>query len=192
MYGSLNRRMFKDFLTMFMQQQSGRIWVSPSSSYGIVSSIPEERRLQEESPIQLRKAVKNSVEIEGMKKAHVSPVCLRSQLCCNLLSPLTPINELTEPTGHDLDRFDPIRHDLNRLELGVLLQIRDAVALVEFLNWMEKEVPKGGVTEMSAAEKLESFRRQQTDFVGLSFATISASGPNAAVIHYKPSRDTDR
>lgn len=57
---------------MFMQQQSGRIWVSPSSSYGIVSSIPEERRLQEESPIQLRKAVKNSIEIEGMKKAHVS------------------------------------------------------------------------------------------------------------------------
>ncbi|XP_018494166.1 xaa-Pro aminopeptidase 1 [Galendromus occidentalis] len=132
--------MFKDFLTMFMQQQSGRIWVSPSSSYGIVSSIPEERRLLEESPIQLRKAVKNPIEIEGMKKAHV----------------------------------------------------RDAVALIEFLDWMEKEVPKGGVTEISAADKLESLRRQQSDYVGLSFATISASGPNAAVIHYKPSRESDR
>lgn len=35
------------------------------------------------------------------------------------------------------------------------------------------------------------FCRAQEDFVGLSFTTISSVGPNAAIIHYKPSLETD-
>lgn len=65
-------RMFKDFMSMFVQQQSGKIWVDSMSSYAVVNSVPEERRVTELSPIQLRKSVKNSVEIECMKRAHVS------------------------------------------------------------------------------------------------------------------------
>lgn len=70
-------------------------------------------------------------------------------------------------------------------------QIQDAVALCEFLHWLEHEVPKGTVTEISAADKAEKFRSQQKDFVSLSFDTISSSGPNGAIIHYKPKPDTD-
>jgi Xaa-Pro aminopeptidase len=32
--------------------------------------------------------------------------------------------------------------------------------------------------------------REQEDFVGLSFDTISASGPNGAIIHYSPEPKT--
>uniref|UniRef100_A0A8D0GIV6 Xaa-Pro aminopeptidase 1 n=1 Tax=Sphenodon punctatus TaxID=8508 RepID=A0A8D0GIV6_SPHPU len=70
--------------------------------------------------------------------------------------------------------------------------IKDAVALCELFNWVEKEVPKGNVTEISAADKAEEFRSQQDDFVDLSFATISSTGPNGAIIHYKPVPETNR
>jgi Xaa-Pro aminopeptidase len=34
--------------------------------------------------------------------------------------------------------------------------------------------------------------REQEDFVGPSFETISSVGPHAAIIHYKPCAETDR
>ncbi|XP_075907440.1 xaa-Pro aminopeptidase 1 isoform X2 [Nelusetta ayraudi] len=70
--------------------------------------------------------------------------------------------------------------------------VKDAVALCELFSWLEKEVPKGTVTEMSAADKAEEFRSQQKDFVGLSFPTISSVGPNGAIIHYRPLPETNR
>lgn len=42
------------------------------------------------------------------------------------------------------------------------------------------------LTEVSASDKLESFRASKELFRGLSFPTISSVGPNAAIIHYKP------
>lgn len=70
--------------------------------------------------------------------------------------------------------------------------VKDAVALCEFFNWLEKEIQKDTVTEITASDKAEEFRSQQEDFVSLSFATISSSGPNAAIIHYKPVTETNR
>ncbi|ESO95131.1 hypothetical protein LOTGIDRAFT_215291 [Lottia gigantea] len=71
-------------------------------------------------------------------------------------------------------------------------QIRDAVALCEYFRWLEKEVKSGNLTEIKAADKLEQFRREQAEFVSLSFDTISSSGSNGAVIHYKPSPESDK
>uniref|UniRef100_A0A4W6DF69 Xaa-Pro aminopeptidase 1 n=1 Tax=Lates calcarifer TaxID=8187 RepID=A0A4W6DF69_LATCA len=65
-----------------------------------------------------------------------------------------------------------------------MAHIKDAVALCELFAWLEKEIPKGNVTEISAADKAEELRSQQKDFVGLSFPTISSVGPNGAIIHY--------
>ncbi|XP_066475657.1 xaa-Pro aminopeptidase 1 isoform X3 [Tiliqua scincoides] len=70
--------------------------------------------------------------------------------------------------------------------------IKDAVALCELFNWLEKEVPKGNITEISSADKAEEFRSQQENFVDLSFATISSTGPNGAIIHYRPAPETNR
>lgn len=40
------------------------------------------------------------------------------------------------------------------------MQIKDAVALCEFFAWLEEELDKGHeVTEISAADKLEEFRK---------------------------------
>ena len=69
--------------------------------------------------------------------------------------------------------------------------IRDSAALCSYFAWLEKEIPKGTVTEVSGAERLLQFRQEMQNFVGPSFDTISSVGSNAAIIHYKPSPETD-
>jgi Xaa-Pro aminopeptidase len=64
-------------------------------------------------------------------------------------------------------------------------QARDGAAVVKFLHWLSIEAPKGGVDELAAAAKLEDFRRQGGDLRDLSFDTISAAGPHAAIPHYR-------
>ena len=71
-------------------------------------------------------------------------------------------------------------------------QARDGTAVARFLHWLSLEVPKGGLTEISAAEKLHAFRRETGDLRDLSFDTISGSGPNGAIVHYKVSEETNR
>ncbi|NWW91682.1 XPP1 aminopeptidase, partial [Rhynochetos jubatus] len=119
-----------------------KVWLSDKASYALTEAIPKAYRyLTPYTPICIAKAVKNTSETEGMRRAH----------------------------------------------------IKDAVALCELFNWLEKEVvPKGTVTEIIAADKAEEFRSQQKDFVELSFATISSTGPNGAIIHYKPVPETNR
>ena len=61
---------------------------------------------------------------------------------------------------------------------------KDGVAMAKFLHWMETEVPKGTVSEISAARKLKKFRAESDSFVGESFGTISAFAENGAICHY--------
>ncbi|MGD9539762.1 MAG: aminopeptidase P family protein [Methylocystis sp.] len=63
--------------------------------------------------------------------------------------------------------------------------IRDGAALTRFLAWFSEAAPKGGLTEISAAEALETFRRENGDLRDISFPTISAFGEHAAIPHYR-------
>jgi Xaa-Pro aminopeptidase len=69
---------------------------------------------------------------------------------------------------------------------------RDGAAITRFLAWLAAEAPKGGLTEIAAAEKLASFRRQDPLFRDFSFDTISGAGPNGAVVHYRVNEKTNR
>ncbi len=62
---------------------------------------------------------------------------------------------------------------------------RDGVAMVRFLRWLGEAVPRGGITEASAAEHLDGLRAENDRFRGPSFETISAYGPHAAIPHYR-------
>lgn len=68
----------------------------------------------------------------------------------------------------------------------------DAVAMIEFLAWFDREAPKGGLTEISAATKLEALRRGANALQDISFETISGTGPNGAIIHYRVTEETNR
>ena len=69
--------------------------------------------------------------------------------------------------------------------------IRDGVAMARFFCWLEKEVPEGKVSEVSAVARLEEFRRGQENFRGSSFRTISSYGSHGAIIHYSPTEETN-
>jgi Xaa-Pro aminopeptidase len=69
---------------------------------------------------------------------------------------------------------------------------RDGAALTRFLHWLSREAPTGGVTEMSAAERLHEFRSETGELRDLSFDTISGSAPNGAIVHYRVSEATNR
>ncbi|MBN1390956.1 MAG: aminopeptidase P family protein [Candidatus Thermoplasmatota archaeon] len=67
----------------------------------------------------------------------------------------------------------------------------DGVAMVRYLKWLNEAVPRERVTEISAADKLEEYRRKGEKFVGLSFTTISGYAGHGAIIHYDPTPETD-
>jgi Xaa-Pro aminopeptidase len=71
-------------------------------------------------------------------------------------------------------------------------QTRDGAAMTRFLHWLSIEAPKGHLTEISAALKLEEFRRAGGEVRDLSFDTISGAGPNGAIVHYRVTGETNR
>ena len=70
--------------------------------------------------------------------------------------------------------------------------IADGVALTKFLFWLKKNFGKKKITEISAQKKLENFRKMNKHYKFPSFSTISGTGPNSAIIHYKASTKSNR
>jgi len=68
----------------------------------------------------------------------------------------------------------------------------DGVALTKFLFWLKKNFRKKKITEISAQKKLEDFRKMNKTYKFPSFSTISGTGPNSAIIHYKASIKSNR
>jgi Xaa-Pro aminopeptidase len=76
-------------------------------------------------------------------------------------------------------------------------QARDGAAMARFLRWLSLEARDSAVNELQAAERLHQFRREtplagEGDLRDLSFDTISGSGPNGAIVHYRVSEETNR
>ncbi len=92
-----------------------------------------------DDPLILFRGIKNEVEIEGSRKAHV----------------------------------------------------RDGVAMVKFLHWLENNW-MNDIFEIDAVQKLEAFRAEDGALHDISFDTISGSGPNGAIIHYRVSEASNR
>lgn len=67
--------------------------------------------------------------------------------------------------------------------------IKDGVAVTKYIYWLKKNIGKLPMDEISAAEKLESLRKEQEGYIEPSFETISAYGPNAAMCHYQPTEE---
>lgn len=67
------------------------------------------------------------------------------------------------------------------------IYVEDSAVLTKFIYWLKKSIREGAaLTEGSAAAHLDRMRADISDYVELSFGTISAYGPNAAMMHYEP------
>lgn len=109
-------------------------------NYALYNNIaPDVKKVEKTNPTVLFKAMKNPIEIQNIKNAH----------------------------------------------------IKDGVAHTKFMYWLKQNLGKETITEMSASDKLESFRAQQEGFIRPSFEPICALGPHAANAHYTSTPETN-
>ena len=96
-----------------------------------------------------------------------------------------------------IDVQDPIynlkaikkRNEIKNIKIA---HIYDGAALTKYLFWVKNNFSKKMITEISGAQKLLEYRRRYKSFISQSFPTISGSGPNGAIIHYKATKKTNR
>lgn len=69
--------------------------------------------------------------------------------------------------------------------------LRDGIAMVKFLKWLDEHIGKEDMTEISVSGKLEALRAEQPLYRGLSFATIAGYEANGAIVHYEATPETD-
>ena len=95
-------------------------------------------------------------------------------------------------TIHSLNITTGLKAVKNQTEIANTRKVmeRDGVAMVHFLKWLEDHIGKTDIDEVSAADRLEGFRREQEGFVTNSFAAISGYKGNGAIVHYKPEKET--
>ena len=119
----------------------GKLLLNPAKCCNaVIEAASKCEIIRSASPVAAMKAVKNSVEIAGFKKAMLS----------------------------------------------------EGVAMVKLLNWLRSAVSKESLTELSVDRKLTQLRSEDAEFRGLSFATISAYGEHAAIVHYEPTPESDK
>ncbi len=95
------------------------------------------------------------------------------------------------------EKKDPIyllKSIKNKKEIKNIIKthIYDGAALTKFLFWVKQNFKNKKISELSAQEKLLRFRKNNKKFQSLSFPTISGSGPNGAIIHYKANNKSNR
>lgn len=76
----------------------------------------------------------------------------------------------------------------NKVEISNIkkVHVRDAVAIIKFMYWLEKKMVISRFNELQVSQKLENFRKEEDSYFSPSFDTISATGKNASIIHYNP------
>ena len=93
-----------------------------------------------------------------------------------------------------LDKNDPIykfKSIKNSHEISHMIEAhkKDGLALTKFIYWI-KNINKKHITEIDAQNKLEKFRKNNSDYLFPSFNTIAGSGANGAIVHYRATKKT--
>ncbi|WP_185985171.1 aminopeptidase P family protein [Aureimonas mangrovi] len=112
------------------------------------------------------------------------------------------IADIVESSGGEVvEARDPAilpRARKNEIEIAGsrAAHLRDGAAIVSFLAWLDAQ-PVGSLTEIDAASKLADIRAAFGEKDGMalrdiSFDTISAAGPNAALPHYRVTTASNR
>ena len=96
-----------------------------------------------------------------------------------------------------VEEIDPIfflKSKKNDVEINNTIKshISDGTALTKFIFWIKNNINKLKITELSAQKKLEQFRKKNSNYISPSFNTISGSGPNGAIVHYRANNKTNR
>lgn len=127
-------------------------------------------------------------DIKGLKdedKVLVDPARLNYAIYNNIPSGATVIEQMNPEV-----LMKAIKNDVE-LKNIINAHIKDGVAMTKFMYWLKKNVGKIEITEISAAEKLDAFRKEQEGYLWQSFEPICGSGEHGAIVHYAATPETN-
>ena len=112
-------------------------------------------------------------------------------------APLGVVTEINAGSAEVVWGDDPCRlpkAKKNQAEIQGMREahLRDGAAVVEFLTWLDVQTLKPGLTEIDVVRSLEGYRRATNVLHDISFDTISGSGPNGAIMHYRVTDESNR
>ena len=95
-----------------------------------------------------------------------------------------------------LKKEDPIyllKSIKNKKEIKNMVNshIIDGVALTKFIYWI-KNINKNKITEFTAQNKLEYFRKKNKEYLYPSFNTIAGTAGNGAIVHYRATKNNTK
>ena len=126
-----------------------------------------------------------AAELPADAKVLLDRACVNYRICNNLKDSITIVDG-ANPTELMKAIKNPVEVDNTRAA-----HVKDGVAFTKFMYWLKQNIGKEKITEISASDYLEKCRREQEGLIELSFNTISAYGPNAAMMHYSATPESD-
>jgi Xaa-Pro aminopeptidase len=95
-----------------------------------------------------------------------------------------------------LKKEDPIyllKSVKNKTEIKNMVNshIIDGIALTKFIYWI-KNINKKKITEFTAQNKLEYFRKKNKQYLYPSFNTIAGTAGNGAIVHYRATKNNTK
>lgn len=169
-------------------------------SYVVIS---EKETLLFINPIKVKDEVKKELELDGIViKAYEDINNYLSTLGKEMKVMLDPIKTsfgICKALNEDIEIIEKdnittkIKGIKNEIEIENIknAHIKDGVAMVKFLYWLDSNLGKEEISEISASNKLESFRAEQELFKGVSFGTIAGYKEHAAMMHYSATPESD-
>ena len=176
--------------TCYSPIPNGRLLISNNGEIDFFTNLKKLEKIKK--IIEKKVHIHDEKKIEKVLNRITSKKVWVDSLSCSFFykSLLTRKNKIIE-------KIDPIyffKSVKNNTEIKNMKKshLTDGVALTKFLFWVKKNFKNKKITEISAQKKLESFRKMHSSYKFPSFNTISGSGPNSSIIHYKASSKTNR
>jgi len=152
------------------------------------------------------KKINKSIKLKLDNKVKIFDFNLLPNFILNLLNKKILIDSLTcsifykslvKKNNLILEKQDPIYYlkslkNNTEIKNSIKSHIYDGAALTKFIFWLKNNFKTKKISEISAQEKLLQFRKKNKTFHSLSFPTISGTGPNSAIIHYKADKKSNR
>ena len=125
-----------------------------------------------------------------IKKIKMNKIIIDSATCSVLLEKLLKINSKISKISDPIYYMKSVKNEYE-IKNMINAHVEDGVALTKFLYWI-KNIKNLNISEIDAQKKLENFRKKSKNYLFPSFNTISASGKNGSIIHYRATKKSSR
>ncbi len=107
--------------------------------------------------------------------------------CFNLISKNRNVIKAINPST----KFKAVK---NKTEIKCLKDayLRDSVCVTKFIYWLKNAIKTEALSEIKASDYLDALRKDEPDFIDLSFPTISGYAENGAIVHYTATKESDK